>query len=111
MKPFVKIIREDYKKESIGVTHYGYLRVDIDWDKGTVVFSESTSEPFLTKIKHWLLRKFMVNCGWIMVERKSGRLYKDGVVYVPKDSDKLYKNGVKNWKTGRTNLSGKTYED
>jgi len=39
-KPFVTIIGDECNKETIGLTHYGYLIINIDWKKRIVTMQE-----------------------------------------------------------------------
>lgn len=103
-KPFVTIIGEECDKETIGVTHYGYLIINVDWKKRVITMQEEKRKPILQSIYEWILNKFRVNGGIILADKKSN------IVYKVKD-DSLYKVGHKDWKAGRNNMNDKPYED
>ena len=87
-KPFVTIIGDECDKETIGVMHYGYLMVNVDWKKRIITMQEEKRKPILQSIYEWILNKFRVNGGIILADKKSNTIYK------VKD-DSLYKVGHK----------------
>lgn len=103
-KPFVTIIGEERDKEIIGVTHYGYLIINVDWKKRIITMQEEKRKPVFQSIYEWVLEKLRINGGTILADKKSN------IVYKVKD-DSLYKVGHKDWKAGRTNTNDKSYEN
>lgn len=103
-RPFVTIIGEECDKEIIGVTHYGYLIINIDWKKRIITMQEEKRKPVFQSIYEWILEKLRINGGVILTDKKSNILFKvkDGA---------LYKIGNKDWKAGRTNINDKSYEN
>ncbi len=103
-RPFVTIVGEEWDKETIGVTHYGYLIINVDWRKRIITMQEEKRKPILRSIYEWILEKLRVNGGVILADKKSQ------IIFKVKD-DTLYKIGHKDWKTGRTNINDKQYEN
>ena len=103
-RPFVTIMGEECEKETIGVTHYGYLRINIDWKKRIITMQEEKRKPIFRNICEWILEKLRMNGGVILAEKKSN------IIYKIKDNV-LYKIGHKDFKAGRTNINDKSYED
>jgi len=103
-KPFVKIVGEKWERETIGILHYGYLKINIDWKKRIVTMQEEKRKSILQSVYEWILDKFRVNGGVIMADKKSDVIYRI-------KNDTLYRVGHPDWKAGKTNLKEKSYEN
>jgi len=103
-KPFVTIIGDECNKETIGVTHYGYLIINVDWKKRVITMQEEKGKPIIQSIYEWILEKLRINGGVILADKKSSTIFKvrDGI---------LYNVGHKDWKAGRNNMNDKSYEN
>ena len=103
-KPFVTIIGEECDKETIGVTHYGYLIINVDWKKRIITMQEEKGKSAFRNIYEWILEKLRINGGVILTDKRSSTIFK------VKDYI-LYNVGHKDWRAGRNNINNKSYED